>query len=437
MKVAIVGGGPAGLFAAIKLSQEKRINIVLFDKGKRVENRSEKENLLFGIGGAGLFSDGKLNFSPDIGNNLQDVVGRASLVAYIAEVEKIFKDFGINAAYPDKDKAEYLQKKALKAGLKYIPIKQAHIGSDYLPIFIKKIEDYLVERGVEIKTDEEVIDIEKGRLITEKGKYEFDRVVFSPGRGGAKWLEKIVKKLSLSFVYNPVDVGVRVEVPHFIMDDLTSINWDPKIHIITPTYQDFIRTFCVSPYGYVVEENHSGFVLSNGHSKRDKKTENTNFAFLVSVKLTEPLENTNLYGEMIARTSNTLGGGKVILQRLGDLKAGRRSRISTIEKSYIKPTLKEFTPGDITMAMPYRIIVDVLEGLEQLNKLSPGVYDDSTLLYAPEIKFHGLKVLTNEFLRASKSMVYVAGDGAGLSRGIVGAATSGLIAAYGILRELS
>ncbi len=436
MKIAIVGGGPAGLFSALKLSEFGEFQITLFDKGKPVLKRTEKEDLIFGIGGAGLFSDGKLNFSPDIGNNLQDVVGRASLINYMNEAEDIFSSFGIKAEFPDKEKAKFLQKKALKFGLKYIPIKQAHIGSDQLPSIIEKIEETLKKRGVQIKTETEVLDMEDGKIISSDGEYDYDRVVVAPGRGGARWLEKIVKKLSLSFIYNPVDVGVRVEVNHFVMDDLTSINWDPKIHIITPTYQDFLRTFCVSPYGYVVSEKHGEFVLANGHSRRDRRSENTNFAFLVSVKLTEPLENTNLYGETIAKTSNTLGGGKVILQRLGDLLQGRRSRLSTIEKSYTKPTLNDFTPGDISMALPYRILKNIIEGLERLNELSPGVFHDSTLLYAPEIKFHGLRILTDNYLRTSNPKIYVAGDGAGLSRGIVGAAVSGLIAGYGIIKEV-
>lgn len=438
MKVAIVGAGPAGLIAGLYLA-EKGAEVVFVEKGKTVwERKAEvKVDLIHGVGGAGLFSDGKLNFSPDIGTNLVGIIGRDRTWKLILEVEEIFRRFGVEAKDEKEEKKAELMVKAAKEGIRYIPARQAHIGSDKLPEVIGKIQEELEKKGAKFYCGEEAVDFDIGVLLTASGKkISFDNLLLAPGRSGARWLEGIVKSKGIEFVYNPVDIGVRVEVSSLIMKDITEINWDPKIYITTPTYDDSVRTFCVSPFGYVVKEQYKNFVLVNGHSRSDVRSENTNFAFLVKVNLTEPLENTNAYGEAIAFEATTIGGGKPILQRLGDLMKGRRSTWHRISKSYVEPTLRDVTPGDISMAMPYRFVKDVLEGLEILNRLIPGVADDSTLIYAPEIKFHGLKVLTDRKLQTNIENVYVAGDGAGLSRGIVGAAASGLLAAKGMLGEV-
>ncbi len=436
MKVVIVGAGPAGLFSAYIL--KGKADVTILDKGPSIEERLAKtENFVFGVGGAGLFSDGKLNFSPEIGNNLGEIIPFQELNSLLSEVEEIFSKFGIKVKELDPSKIKFLETKAAQSGMRFISIRQAHVGSDNLPSFIKSFVDELERDGVKFICNKEASEIEKDKLITLDGeKIYFDRLILAPGRSGARWLEGIVKGLGIKFVYNPIDIGVRVEVPSIILEEICNINWDPKVHIRTPSYDDFVRTFCVSPYGFVVKESHDEFCIVNGHSLRGKRSENTNFAFLVKVSLTEPLENTNLYGESIALQATTIGGGKPILQRLGDLLSGQRSTWSRIERSYVKPTLRDVTPGDISMALPYRFVKDIIEGLEILDRLIPGVADSSTLLYATEIKFHGLKVLTDRFLRTSIPEIYVAGDGAGLSRGIVGAAVSGVIAGKGILNEL-
>jgi len=435
VKVIIVGCGPAGLFAAFKLAG--KCEVLILDRGPCLEERiKDKSNLLHGEGGAGLFSDGKLNFSPEIGNNLAELIGHSKLSELINEVENIFKKYNIKVKEIDRKKAHELEILAVQNGMKYLPIRQAHVGSDHLPEVISKLSNDLRKKGVEFIFNTEVEEIGKNSIITtKKEKFKFDKLLIAPGRSGARWLERIVKEKGMNYIYNPVDIGVRVEVPALIMEEICEINWDPKVHIRTPTYDDFVRTFCVSPYGYVVKEENEKYCLVNGHSWKGKRSSNTNFAFLVKIQLTEPLENTNLYGESIAIQATTIGGNKPILQRLGDLRRGRRSTWSRLEKSHVKPTLIDVTPGDIAMALPYRFVKDIIEGLDILNKLIPGVADDGTLLYATEIKFHGLRVLTDEFLRTSIPEIYVAGDGAGLSRGIVGAAVSGLLAAEGILKD--
>jgi uncharacterized FAD-dependent dehydrogenase len=239
--------------------------------------------------------------------------------------------------------------------------------------------------------------------------------------------------------FNPIDVGVRVEIPNEVMNEVIHGYgcWDPKFHMYTPSYDDFVRTFCVCPAGFVVREPYGdGLFGANGHSMRDTKSPNTNFALLTRMSLTEPLENTTVYGQRIAQLTNTLGGHRPILQRLGDLRNHKRSTWERLDRSYVNPTLRDVTPGDLAMAYPKRIISDLMEGLELLDRVMPGINSDSTLLYGPEIKFYAMRIATDNTLRTGVSNLFVAGDGAGVSRGIVGAAATGLVAAQGIANQL-
>lgn len=435
MKAVIIGAGPAGLFAGYNLAGQ--CEVVIIDKGPPLKERiKNKTNILYGEGGAGLFSDGKLNFSPEIGTNLAEIISYSALPDLIDQVEKIFSTYNVKVKEIDQDKARQLETLAVQNGMKYLPVRQAHVGSDHLPQVILSLTEDLKRKGINFLYKTEVKEIKDKSLFTAAEKeIFFDKLLLAPGRSGARWLEKIVKDKGINYIYNPIDIGVRIEVPALIMEEICQINWDPKVHIRTPTYDDFVRTFCVSPHGYVVKEEGENYCLVNGHSRKDFHSQNTNFAFLIKVHLTEPVENTNLYGESIALQATTIGGNKPILQRLGDLKMGRRSTWRRLERSYITPTLTDVTPGDIAMAFPYRFVKDIIEGLDILNQLIPGVADANTLLYAAEIKFHGLRVVTNEVLQTSHPNIYVAGDGAGLSRGIVGAAASGLLAAQGILKN--
>lgn len=445
-KVVIVGAGPAGLFAAYELADS--FDVTLIDKGKEIENRkcpsySGKSDCvhcvpcstIYGIGGAGFKSDGKLIFHTSTGNNLTHLIGEEKNQALVDKVEGIFKNYGVNAEIPDHEKKSRLMTIASQAGIDYVPAKEAHIGSDRLPSVIQKIVSDISGK-VRILTEKEVVKLDVGGLVVGDTKYMADHYILATGRAGSSWLEKLTQELSLKYKYNPVDIGVRVEVPREIMEMVCSVSWDFKARMTTKKYEDPIRTFCVCPGGYVSREDHSGFCLVNGHSLATEKSENTNFAFLVTYKLTEPLENGDLYGKEIARNATNIGGGKPIVQRLGDLRRGRRSTWDRINKySKPKPTFTQATPGDIGSAMAYRFVRDVLEGLETLDKLVPGVANDSTLLYCPEIKFHGIRFDTDKNLQTNKNGVYVAGDGSGWSRGIVGAACCGLLAAEGIIKQ--
>lgn len=446
--VAIIGAGPSGLFAAYELLLNSNANVIVIDKGKDIKKRRcplphytkcmrcEPCNILCGLGGAGGLSDGKLNLRGDIGGSLEEMHENADEL--IKEIDGVFIKHGAPKKLYGKDVKE-IEKLASQHGIKFIPIPQRHIGSDRLPAVIYSFKKELEKLGATFLLEKEVKKIEKNekfKLLLGEKDVEADYVLAAVGRSGADWLANQAKKLGIKTKYAPIDIGVRVEVPSVVMEDIVKKTWDPKFHIYTPTYDDFVRTFCTCPNGFVVMEDYGEYISVNGHSSKSKKSENTNFAFLINIKLTEPVENTTAYGMAIAKTTSILGSKTPILQRLGDLKAGRRSTWKRIDKSYVKPTLRNATPGDISMALPHRIVTDIIEGLEKLSKVIPGVAEDSTLLYAPEIKFYSMKFIVNKNLETNLKNFFVAGDGAGLSRGIVASAATGIIAARGIIKKM-
>ncbi len=424
-RVVIVGAGPAGLFAAHSLSQTHQVTIL------------EKQGF---VGGSGLHSDGKLNFHPMIGGDLTEFMAEEDAWALVSGIRDLFRALGVEMAHTDEEGLEKLEAEASRAGIKFVKIEQNHIGSDYLPGVIEKMRSRLEERGVEVRlnTPADMVRVEAGKataVVGDEESFAADAVLLAPGRIGSGWLIDQMRGLGVSMRYNPIDVGVRVEVPNEVMDRVIHGYgcWDPKFQMYTPSYDDFVRTFCVCPHGFVVREPYGdGLFGANGHSMRDTGSPNTNFALITRVSLTQPLENTTEYGQRIAQLANTLGGHRPLLQRLGDLRRHRRSTWDRLSRSHVEPTLRDVTPGDIAMAYPRRIAMDITEGLEMLDRVVPGVASDGTLLYAPEIKFYAMRIATDASLRTKVPNLYVAGDGAGVSRGIVGAAATGLVAAAGI-----
>ncbi len=448
--VVIIGAGPAGLFAAHELATKSNLKVLIIEMGKDVEKRvcpMEKTgecvnckpcNVMSGVGGSGGLSDGTLNLRPDIGGNLYEYMSEEEAWELVNYVDSIWIKFGApKKLYKASSKEEEeLSRRAASAGIEFIQIPQRHIGSDYTPKVIANMRDFLKEKGVQFMLETEVVRIEKDGVILKDGrKIEAKYIISAPGRAGANFMLEQAKRLGIKFRHGPIDVGVRVEVPAIVMEEVCSINRDPKFHIITRTYDDFVRTFCVNHRGFVVKETYKGYVGVNGHSLRDKQTNNTNFAFLVRIELTEPIENSTVYGESIAKTATTLGGGNPLIQRLGDLRRGRRSTWKRINRGLVRPTLKSVTPGDISMVMPHRIVTDILEGLEKLDKVIPGVASDSTLLYAPEIKYYAMKVEVNKYMQTNIPNIFVAGDGVGVSRGLIIASATGVLAARGVLKE--
>ena len=460
--VIIIGAGPAGLFTAYELiTNNPKLSVTILDKGffakKRVCPMNQKgipcQNckpcaILSGYGGAGTFSDGKLNFIPKLGkSDLTKYMSESESYKLIDETEKIFNFFGMDAPiYPTNlDQANEIKKQVAIAGAKLLLIKQKHLGSDHLPDYIQGISDYLYKNGVTLVERADVTDIKTVNEDEHEVTYMTGRkktvlkshfVVVAPGRTGAKWIQELADNYSIPYLSQSIEIGVRVEVRKDILESITNVIYDPTIFIKTDTYGDEIRTFCTNPGGFVAKENYYGYICVNGHALKDIKSNNSNFAFISKVSLTHPVTNTRLYGESIARIANVLGDGKPIIQTLKDLKSGRRSEWHRINKGFIEPTLKDCVAGDLALVMPHRIITNIIEGLEKLDKIIPGVNNDDTLLYGPEIKFFSNEIETDNHFRLKKDNIYFIGDGSGKAGNIVTAAATGLVAARDILKRL-
>ena len=455
--VIIIGAGPAGLFAAYELVNNNRtLKIAILDRGQKVENRfcpmnkNKKEclncnpcRILSGYGGAGTFSDGKLNFIPKLGkSDLFKYMNESEAYKLIEDTEVIFNKFDMDSeVFPKNIKeAEEIQRKVAINGDRLLLIKQKHLGSDHLPEHIKKISDYLESHGVDLYENANVSDIVKNNnkyeiIYNNDKKLTGKKIIVAPGRTGAKWVQQLADKYQIPYLSQSIEIGVRVEVRKEILESITNIIYDPTIFIKTNTYGDEIRTFCTNPGGFVAKENYYGYICVNGHALKDVKSNNSNFAFISRVNLTEPVTNTREYGESIAKIANVLGNSKPIIQTLKDLRCGRRSNWNRINKGFIEPTLKDCVAGDLALVMPHRIITNILEGLEKLDKIIPGVNNDETLLYGPEIKFFSNEITTNNKFKLEKEDIYFIGDGAGKAGNIVVAAATGLVAARDILES--
>ena len=453
--VVIIGAGPSGLFAAYELSK-KNLKIALIDKGNLAEKRicpisktgSECKNckpcaILSGFGGAGTFSDGKLNFIPKIGkSDLFKYMSKSEAYKLIDDTEKIFNEFGMDAeSYPTNMKdALNIKKEITKVGAELLIIKQKHLGSDKLPKYIEDFTNYLKNNGVDIYPKCNVQNIKKEKdtynVICNDKTFNCKYVIVAPGRTGAKWVQEIAEKYNIEYSSQSIEIGVRVEVRKDILEEITNVIYDPTIFIKTDTYGDEIRTFCTNPGGFVAKENYEGYICVNGHALKNVKSDNSNFAFISKVNLTHPTTNTRDYGESIAHIASVLGAGKPIVQTLKDLRNGRRSEWHRIEKGFIEPTLKDCVAGDLALVLPHRIITNIIEGLDKLDKIIPGVANDDTLLYGPEIKFFSNEIKTDNNFKLEKEKIYFVGDGSGKAGNIVTAAATGLVAARDIINKL-
>lgn len=472
--VIIIGSGPGGIFSAYELIKLKPdYKIAVFEVGHTLEKRKcpidgDKVKscikcpscaIMNGFGGAGAFSDGKYNITNDFGGTLYEYIGRKKALELMHYVDEINCAFGGSETKMYSTAGTSFKKKCIQNGLTLLDASVRHLGTDINYIVLKNLYDELKDKvDFYFDTPVESVDlIEYGklddktalvasavatgkpgmryRIVCKNGEFLSRFCIISVGRSGSKRMQGICEKLSIPTKSNRVDIGVRVELPSVIFDDITEELYESKIVYRTEKFEDQVRTFCMNPHGIVVNENTNGIVTVNGHSFEDesKKTDNTNFALLVAKHFSEPFKDSNGYGESIAKLSNMLGGG-VIVQRFGDLSRGRRSNEERISEGTVRPTLAA-TPGDLSLVLPKRILDGIIEMIHALDKIAPGTANDDTLLYGVEVKFYNMEVKLDEQLQTPHKGLFVIGDGSGVTHSLSHASASGVYVARVLAKE--
>jgi uncharacterized FAD-dependent dehydrogenase len=443
-RVIIVGSGPSAIFAALTLATAGVEDIAIFERGKDIHDRKRGRGmeLLCGWGGAGAFSDGKLTLSPRVGGFLSDFIPKNELMNLIRKADEIYLLFGAPKEVfgQSSDKTEALYQEAKLAGLEYIPMEIRHLGTENCVPLLKRIRQNLEGKAdLFFETPVQELLAQKGKatgvLLHNHTSVKAEFVICGPGRVGAEWIKNEVERLDIPSVPSPVDIGVRVEAPASILKKLTDLTYEAKFIYYSKTFDDRVRTFCMNPFGEVVTETIEDIVTVNGHSYARRKTENTNFAILVSNTFTEPFRDPIGYGKYIARLANLLGRG-VIVQRLGDLLDGRRSTPDRINRCITQPTLISATPGDLSFVFPYRHLKSIIEMLEALDRITSGIFSRHTLLYGVEVKFYTNRVKISPALETDIQNLFLIGDGAGITRGLMQASISGMLAAMEILKRI-
>lgn len=455
--VIIIGGGLAGIFAGYELvTHRPDLKIALLEQGESIARRScpiiDKKvdhcinckscAIMRGFGGAGAFSDGKFNFTTQFGGWLNEYRSDREVMELIEYVDSINQKFGAtqDVFSTSTPEAEQIRLKAIANDLHLLDARCKHLGTERNREILSAQAEYLTSK-LDLHCNTRVVsfdpDPEKGyRLETNQGELTCDYLIAGPGRSGAEWFSDQCRRLKLPLLNNQVDLGVRVELPAIVYKDITDAVYEAKLLYHTKQYKDAVRTFCMNPYGYVVTENTDGIITVNGHSYTDPslRSENTNFALLVSSKFTSPFKEPYQYGKRIASLSNMLGGG-VIVQRFGDLVNGQRTNENRLSQSFVKPTL-EATPGDLSLILPKRHLDNIIEMIYTLDKIAPGTANYDTLLYGVEVKFYSSRLHLNRDLETTLPNFYAVGDGAGITRGLSQAGASGVIAARSILGRI-
>ncbi len=465
--VIIVGSGSAGIFTALELVKKSKdkLSILILEKGKAIRSRTCPKrvlnkcincnpcNITCGFSGAGAFSDGKLSLSPDVGGTLVDYIGFEETQNLIKYVDDIYLQFGADEKVHGLENPGAIQQirtKAIQANLKLVECPIRHLGTDGSYEIYTALQKYLILNGVKIQFDTEVKElvIKNNQIIGVNAifnlcsrPYYADKVIVAVGREGSDWFQQQCNYHNINTEVGVVDIGVRVETRNEIMKELNEAMYESKLIYYTPSCDDKVRTFCNNPSGVVATEHYNDtfntLATVNGHSYKSDthKTDNTNFALLVSKKFTEPFNEPIKYGKYIAQLGNMLAGGKIIVQRYGDFKQGRRTTPERLIRNNISATLKDAVAGDLSLVLPYRIMLAIDETIQALDKVAPGIASDETLLYGVEVKFYGNKVKTDKNFETNIKGLYVAGDGAGITRGLMQAACNGVHIARIILNE--
>ncbi len=455
--IIIVGAGPTGIFTAYELVKSSSdLNILILEKGRDIYSRNcpKPENsgeciyckpcgITTGWAGAGAFSDGKLSLSHEVGGQLPEYIGIENTREMIGYVDKVYLEFGADLKVhgeTESSEMKNVRKRSIEANLKLIHCPVRHLGTEKAQELYRELYEYVVDKGVKVKFNEAVEDfIIENREIkgvrTKNGEYLAEKVVVGVGREGADWLMGKCQENKIATESGIVDIGVRVECRNEIMKEINENFYEAKMIHYTKTFDDKVRTFCSNPGGFVASEYYDNkLAVVNGHSYKDLKSDNTNFALLVSKKLTEPFKSPIQYGKHIAKLGNMLTENKVMVQRFGDLKRGRRTTKERLYRNNIIPTLKDAVPGDLSLVLPHRLMVDIIEMVEALDVVSPGLASDETLLYGVEVKFYSSIVDVNDkFESSSVKNLYFGGDGAGITRGLMQASVNGVLIARAIL----
>lgn len=459
----IIGAGPAGIFTAIELlRQGSKGKITIIEKGASIEKRRCPKHetgqcvsckncaITTGFSGAGAFSDGKLSLSPDVGGDLPELIGFDKAQEMINYADSIYLEFGADprvegVEFPDEIKK--IRKRVIQASLKLVDCPIRHLGTEKAQEIYYSIEQYLLNNGVEMCFGTECLDLIiqgetcKGAIINFKGGSEevhAKKTVVCTGRRGALWLEKMCGKHGILHQPGTVDIGVRVEVRNEIMEDVNNFLYESKLIGYPKPFRNKVRTFCQNPGGFVSQENYDeDLAVVNGHSYKELKSDNTNLAILCSHNFTEPFNQPIEYAKKIGELTNMLGDGKLLVQRYGDILAGKRTWQDELNNSNVKPTLKDAVAGDITSAMPYRTMISIINFIKSVDTVVPGFASDETLLYSPELKFYSNKIKMDENLNTSIENLHCLGDSTGWTRGLMMASVMGVLLGKNLVKKES
>lgn len=461
----IIGAGPAGIFTAMELTALRpESHVLIVDTGRAISSRScparqlghcvhcDPCGIVHGWAGAGAFSDGKLSLSDEVGGHINEYMSHQKAQELISHADEIYLRFGAPKEVHGLDdrKVDEIAYDASRYGIHLVPCPVRHLGTENSALVLGGMHDYLTQQTntvfMELTTANDLL-VENGKVvgvnIHQRGQEPVavyaPYVVVAPGRGGAEWLTAEASRLQLRTQNNEVDIGVRVEVPNSIMDHLTKHLYEAKLIYYSDTYENKVRTFCMNPGGVVSEEHYeSGLAVVNGHSYEDQslRTQNTNFAMLVSTHFTEPFNQPIEYGQYVARLANMLTGGPIMVQRLGDLLKGRRTTKERLAKSTTVPTLQTAVPGDLSFVLPERHLTSIVEALRAFDHIAPGLYSRNTLLYGVEVKFYSSKILVDSNFMTGVDGLYAIGDGAGITRGLMQASATGIAVARHIAGKL-
>ena len=449
--IIIIGAGPGGIYSAYELIKKKpELKIAIFEAGHMLEKRRcpidgnkvkscikcKSCSIMNGFGGAGAFSDGKYNITNNFGGTLHEYIGKAKALDLMRYVDEINLNFGGEGTKLYTTAGSQFKKICIQNKLNLLDASVRHLGTDINYVVLQNLYNELSKK-IDFFFDTPVRSVRKMEdgyeIVCDDASYKSEKCIISVGRSGSKWMQAVCKELQIPTKSNRVDIGVRVEIPAVVFEHVTNELYEGKIMYRTEKFEDNVRTFCMNPHGIVVNENTNGIVTVNGHSYEDvgMQTDNTNFALLVSKHFSEPFEDSNGYGESIARLSNMLGGG-VIVQRFGDLVRGRRSNAKRMEEGTVIPTLAA-TPGDLSLVLPKRILDGIIEMIYALDKIAPGTANDDTLLYGVEVKFYNMEVELDENLETRHKGLYVIGDGSGITHSLSHASASGVYVARKIV----